>query len=106
VVVGRSDPVLGQVPVAYVIPARDPATADGLQALLDQLTARCSAQLSRYKQPQAIYVVEDLPRAATGKIQRAVLAQGDDPLEPPSPAVVPAAHRPLTRAGGPGSLGR
>ena len=70
VVVGRPDPVLGQVPVAYVIPARDPATADGLQALLDQLTARCSAQLSRYKQPQAIYVVEDLPRAATGKVER------------------------------------
>ena len=82
VVVGRPDPVLGQVPVAYVIPARDPATADSLQALLDQLTARCAAHLSRYKQPQAIYVVEDLPRAATGKIQRAVLAQGDGPLEP------------------------
>jgi acyl-CoA synthetase (AMP-forming)/AMP-acid ligase II len=75
VVVGRPDPVLGQVPVAYVIPARDPATADGLQALLDQLTARCAAQLSRYKQPQAIYVVQDLPRAATGKIQRRVLRE-------------------------------
>jgi acyl-CoA synthetase (AMP-forming)/AMP-acid ligase II len=75
VVVGRPDPVLGQVPVAYVIPARDLATADALQALLDQLTARCSAQLSRYKQPQAIYVVEDLPRAATGKIQRRVLRE-------------------------------
>jgi acyl-CoA synthetase (AMP-forming)/AMP-acid ligase II len=75
VVVGRPDPVLGQVPVAYVIPARDLATADALQALLDQLTARCSAQLSRYKQPQAIYVVEDLPRAATGKVQRRVLRE-------------------------------
>lgn len=75
VVVGRPDPVLGQVPVAYVIPVRDPATADGLQALLDQLAARCAAQLSRYKQPQAIYVVQDLPRAATGKIQRRVLRE-------------------------------
>jgi acyl-CoA synthetase (AMP-forming)/AMP-acid ligase II len=106
VVVGRPDPVLGQVPVAYVIPVWDPATADGLQDLLDLLSARCSAQLSRYKLPQAIYVVEDFPRAATGKVQRRVLAQGRDPLEPPSPAEMAAVHRPLTRAGGPGSLGR
>jgi acyl-CoA synthetase (AMP-forming)/AMP-acid ligase II len=70
VVVGRPDPILGQVPVAYVIPARDPATADGLQNLLDLLSARCTAELSRYKVPEAFYVVEDLPRAATGKIQR------------------------------------
>jgi acyl-CoA synthetase (AMP-forming)/AMP-acid ligase II len=61
VVVGRPDPVFGQVPVAYVIPVRDPVTADGLQALLDQLAARCSTQLSRDKRPEAIYVVEDLP---------------------------------------------
>jgi acyl-CoA synthetase (AMP-forming)/AMP-acid ligase II len=80
VVVGRPDPVLGQVPVAYVIPARDPATADDLQDLLDKLSARCSAQLSRYKLPQAIYVVEDLPRAATGKIQRRRVGPGDGSL--------------------------
>jgi acyl-CoA synthetase (AMP-forming)/AMP-acid ligase II len=75
VVVGRPDPVLGQVPVAYVIPARDPATASSLQELLDLLSARCSAQLSRYKLPEAIYVVEDLPQAVTRKIQRRVLAR-------------------------------
>jgi acyl-CoA synthetase (AMP-forming)/AMP-acid ligase II len=75
VVVGRPDPVLGQVPVAYVIPARQPATAEGLQELLDTLFARGAAQLSRYKVPEAIYVVEDLPRAATGKIQRRALAE-------------------------------
>ncbi|HEY0719102.1 MAG TPA: hypothetical protein VGD68_15930 [Streptosporangiaceae bacterium] len=43
VVIGRPSPVLGQVPVAYVIPALAPDTAGRLQ---------------------------DLPRAATGKIQR------------------------------------
>jgi len=70
VVVGRADPILGQVPVAYVIPANDPGTAEGLQHLLDVLGARCAAELSRFKRPEAIYVVEDLPRAATGKVRR------------------------------------
>jgi acyl-CoA synthetase (AMP-forming)/AMP-acid ligase II len=102
VVVGRPDPVLGQVPVAYVIPARDPATANSLQELLDLLSARCSAQLSRYKLPEAIYVVEDLPRAVTGKIQQrvlareAVLARGGDPPEPPVSLLrCRPIHRPL-----------
>jgi oxalate---CoA ligase len=75
VVVGRPDPILGQVPVAYVIPAQGPETAAGLQHLLDVLAARCSAELSRFKRPEAIYVVDDLPRAATGKIQRFRLRQ-------------------------------
>jgi acyl-coenzyme A synthetase/AMP-(fatty) acid ligase len=53
-----------------VIPADDPGTAEDLQYLLDMLGARCAAELSRFKRPEAIYVVEDLPRAATGKVQR------------------------------------
>jgi acyl-coenzyme A synthetase/AMP-(fatty) acid ligase len=56
--------------VAYVIPAIEPATADRLQDLLDRLNQRCVAELSRFKVPEAIYVVQDLPRAATGKVQR------------------------------------
>jgi acyl-CoA synthetase (AMP-forming)/AMP-acid ligase II len=76
VVVGRPSPVLGQVPVAYVIPAEDPATADHLQVLLGRLNGRCAAELSRFKVPEAIYVVQDLPRAATGKVKRHVLAAG------------------------------
>jgi acyl-CoA synthetase (AMP-forming)/AMP-acid ligase II len=73
VVVGRPDPVLGEAPVAYVLPADDavsPMTASGMQDLIDSLAARCAAQLSKFKRPEAIYVVEDLPRAATGKVQR------------------------------------
>ncbi len=85
VVVGRPDSVLGQVPVAYVIPVRDPGTADGLQHLLDVLAARCAAELSRFKRPEAVYVVDELPRAATGKIQRYRLR------EPRPAAAVPAA---------------
>jgi acyl-CoA synthetase (AMP-forming)/AMP-acid ligase II len=85
VVVGRPDSVLGQVPIAYVIPVRDPGTADGLQHLLDVLAARCAAELSRFKRPEAVYVVDELPRAATGKIQRYRLR------EPSPAAAVPAA---------------
>jgi acyl-CoA synthetase (AMP-forming)/AMP-acid ligase II len=70
VVVGRPSPILGQVPVAYVIPAEEPASADRLQDLLGRLNQRCAAELSRFKVPDAIYVVQDLPRAATGKVQR------------------------------------
>jgi acyl-CoA synthetase (AMP-forming)/AMP-acid ligase II len=75
VVVGRSSPILGQVPVAYVVPAQEPATAGDLEELLARLNGRCAAELSRFKRPEAIYVVPDLPRAATGKVQRHRLRQ-------------------------------
>jgi acyl-CoA synthetase (AMP-forming)/AMP-acid ligase II len=75
VVVGRSSPILGQVPVAYVVPAQEPATAGHLEELLARLNGRCAAELSRFKRPEAIYVVPDLPRAATGKVQRHRLRQ-------------------------------
>jgi oxalate---CoA ligase len=77
VVVGRPSPILGQVPVAYVIAAHEPDTAARLQELLGQLNDRCTAELSRFKLPEAIYVVPDLPRAATGKVQRHRLREGE-----------------------------
>ncbi|HEY2277091.1 MAG TPA: AMP-binding protein [Streptosporangiaceae bacterium] len=79
VVVGRSNTILGQVPVAYVIPAQEPDTASHLEELLARLNGRCAAELSRFKLPEAIYVVPDLPRAATGKVQRHRLRQ--DPVQ-------------------------
>ncbi|MGF6887186.1 acyl-CoA synthetase (AMP-forming)/AMP-acid ligase II [Nocardia sp. GAS34] len=66
VVVGRVDPILGSVPVAHVIPAR----WDDHTELLDQLRTRCEMELSRIKQPAEIVLVEDFPRAPTGKVQR------------------------------------
>jgi acyl-CoA synthetase (AMP-forming)/AMP-acid ligase II len=66
IVVGRPDEILGAVPVAYVI-AGEGATEDSLLAELDQ---RCREQLSRYKRPVTVTLVDDLPRAATGKIRR------------------------------------
>ncbi|MBT1545466.1 class I adenylate-forming enzyme family protein [Curtobacterium aurantiacum] len=69
VVVGRPDDVLGSVPVAYVIPQPDepvdPAT------LVADLVARAEARLTRFRRPVEVIVVPDLPRAPTGKVQRA-----------------------------------
>ncbi|MBT1679360.1 class I adenylate-forming enzyme family protein [Curtobacterium aurantiacum] len=69
VVVGRPDDVLGSVPVAYVIPQPDepvdPAT------LVADLVARAEARLPRFRRPVEVIVVPDLPRAPTGKVQRA-----------------------------------
>ena len=66
IVVGEPDEVLGEVPVAYlrVHPARD-ARSTAVAA-----RARCRRWLSRAEQPTVIYVVEQLPVGATGKISR------------------------------------
>ncbi len=80
IVVGRTDPILHQVPVAYVIPVdetTDPGTGSDLVA---ELVARAEASLPRFKRPIEITVVEDVPRAPTGKVQRArvrALADGE-----------------------------
>ncbi len=65
VVVGKPDGTLGAVPVGYVL-AHHGANA----GLTDELQQWCALRLSRYKQPVALHVVTDFPRAATGKIRR------------------------------------
>jgi oxalate---CoA ligase len=75
VVVGSPHDVLGAVPVAFVIPA-DPADAADPAALVARLEALAEARLPRFKRPTSITVVEDLPRAATGKVQRVRLREG------------------------------
>jgi oxalate---CoA ligase len=75
VVVGSPHDVLGAVPVAFVIPA-DPAEAADPAALVARLEALVEARLPRFKRPTSITVVEDLPRAATGKVQRVRLREG------------------------------
>ena len=68
VVVGRNDPILHQVPVAYVIPV-DSGVIDRDQLVAD-LLARVEQHLPRFKRPIEISVVDDVPRAPTGKVQR------------------------------------
>jgi len=79
VVVGKPDGVLGQVPVAYVVQVDDDET--DAASLAAALTERAAAELPRHLRPAEVVVSADLPRAATGKVQRArlrsALAEGE-----------------------------
>jgi acyl-CoA synthetase (AMP-forming)/AMP-acid ligase II len=78
VVVAASDEVLGQRPVAYVVPAASaasaasavPATDPGGPDLADALRAACSTALPRPKRPTEFCLVPELPLGATGKVSR------------------------------------
>ena len=67
-VVGAPDDVLGERPVAWVVPAEDcPLAAAGLEAALRDA---CARSLPRHKQPSAYHVVGEMPLGPTGKIVR------------------------------------
>jgi len=66
-VVGRPDPVLGEVPVAYV------SAKPGLVVTAEELRAHCAATLARYKLPTAIHVYAELPRSSAGKLVKGML---------------------------------
>jgi acyl-CoA synthetase (AMP-forming)/AMP-acid ligase II len=68
VVVGRPDPVLGEVPVAYVVANSNDT------GLAGRLAERCRAALPRDRQPAELTVVERLPITGSGKIRRAEVA--------------------------------
>src|SRR6478736_5827695 len=92
VVVAASDEVLGQRPVAYVVPSdpavsgdpaalgdpadpADPATGPGgpdlaASDLAAALRAACSTALPRPKRPTEFCLVPELPLGATGKVSR------------------------------------
>jgi amino acid adenylation domain-containing protein len=66
-VVGRPDEVLGQAIHAFVV-------VDGATPLTPAiLRAACCERLEPFKVPQAIEIVESLPRTANGKIEKAAL---------------------------------
>jgi acyl-CoA synthetase (AMP-forming)/AMP-acid ligase II len=75
VVVGRADPVLGQVPVAWVVPAEG-APPD----LAEQLAGRCADALPRAHRPAEVLLAEDLPHGPTGKTVRRLVAEHDAEL--------------------------
>ncbi|SCF11063.1 Acyl transferase domain-containing protein [Micromonospora haikouensis] len=65
-VTGRPHEVLGEVPVAFVVPGPDgfdPAEA----------YAACRERLSYYKVPDALYEIDQVPRTASGKVTRRLL---------------------------------
>ncbi|OLM14049.1 Malonyl CoA-acyl carrier protein transacylase [Pseudonocardia sp. Ae505_Ps2] len=86
---GRPHPVLGEVPVAYVVPGPD--GRDGLDP--GALLAACRTELSPFKVPEEIRLIAEIPRTASGKVTRHLL------LERPSRLVATGAshHEHLLR---------
>ncbi|MFD4398027.1 thioester reductase domain-containing protein [Kitasatospora sp. NPDC058478] len=70
---GEPHEVLGEVPVAYVVPG--PEGVD-VQALFEH----CRTRLSFFKVPEKVYAVEHVPRTASGKVTRHLLADADPRL--------------------------
>jgi acyl-CoA synthetase (AMP-forming)/AMP-acid ligase II len=70
-VIGAADDVLGERPVAYVVPDAH-AVADEVQALL---RAVCAERLPRHKQPSEFWLVDEMPLGPTGKISRRLLKE-------------------------------
>jgi benzoate-CoA ligase family protein len=66
-VVGRPDSSNLVKPEAWVV-LRDGARAS--PALVDELMAHCKTRLAPYKFPRQVHFVPELPKTATGKIQR------------------------------------
>ncbi|MEU9346917.1 type I polyketide synthase [Streptomyces sp. NPDC048278] len=76
-VVGRAHPLLGEVPVAFVVPDRpdlDPVP----------LLRGCAAVLSAHKVPEEVLLIPAVPRTSGGKPRRALLrgALADRPADP------------------------
>lgn len=67
-VTGRDHPPFGQVPVAQVVLKPNVEATD---ELLASIRAQCQEQLSSYKAPVEVRVVEDLPKTPSGKLIRA-----------------------------------
>ena len=71
VVVGASDPVRGEVPVAYLV------SKHAIEEVA--LRARLSTQLASFKVPRAFVRVDALPRTALGKVQKHLLPRWTPP---------------------------
>ncbi|NGO07595.1 long-chain fatty acid--CoA ligase [Streptomyces sp. HC44] len=63
-VVGAPEPVLGEVPVAYV------ALLPGAVATAEELVDHCRGSLARVKVPVSVVVTESLPKNPVGKIDK------------------------------------
>jgi acyl-CoA synthetase (AMP-forming)/AMP-acid ligase II len=68
-VVGRPDPDLGQVPVAYLVLAGGTDPEEAVQ----RVRSHCGGRLGRALVPVEFLVVDDLPTGQTGKIRRSEL---------------------------------
>ncbi|WP_254538183.1 class I adenylate-forming enzyme family protein [Halomarina litorea] len=75
-VVGVPDDRRNEVPVAYVVPR--PGVAVGEDVTSEGLKQYCLDSIAEYKHPREVYFVEELPRTASGKIQKFKLVEDHD----------------------------
>ncbi len=66
-VIGVPHPHSGEAVKAYVV------VAAGAHVEEDDIVAHCEAHLARYKCPQKVMFVDELPQSATGKVLRKLL---------------------------------
>ena len=69
-VVGMPHERWGESPHAFIV------LADGKTATADELRAHARENLAHFKVPSAFHFVKELPKTATGKIQKYLLRQG------------------------------
>jgi acyl-coenzyme A synthetase/AMP-(fatty) acid ligase len=71
-VIAETDANGGTIPAAYVLlrPGNDPS-----DSLVEQIKEEAAKVLPRYKRPQRIRFMKELPRTPTGKVQRFKLRQ-------------------------------
>lgn len=105
VVVGRADPEWGTVAVAGVTlrpgSSLAGATPDALETALRGFARE---RLAGFKVPKRIVRLEAIPRTASGKVPRRVLAaEIEARIGPPAPAASPAPPPPAAPAPSPGS---
>jgi len=67
-VIGVPHEVLGEDLAAFLV--RAPGCRLGDRELVEELRAHCLERLAEYKAPRRFYVVEALPKNATGKVQK------------------------------------
>ncbi len=73
-VVGMPHEKWGETPVAHVV------LRGGASTTADILRAHCRERLAHFKVPTAVHFVPELPKTATGKIQKYVLRQGQSAI--------------------------
>ena len=66
-VVGRPDPVYGEVPIAYV------STYPDTTLTVEQLFEHCRERLTKVKVPALIHLIDQLPKNPVGKIDKPAL---------------------------------
>ncbi|MDI3297856.1 MAG: AMP-binding protein [Bacillota bacterium] len=85
-VVAAPHPLWGETPVAFVV------LREGAEASPEELLAWCRERLPHFKAPTRVELVRELPRTASGKIQKNMLRQrlrespGASAAEPPAGA--------------------